>query len=193
MALAINDLGRINWTENVFSYGVRDSSGVGIPLFNLLDDNLDNIVEDTFSDAFDYYELNESYNTNLPTRILASLIYNPWDEKTDITATINSRIIQGELRSGFGIGINRRISPKLILSTSITKMPQHGLNMGAAISATAGFLQFYAGVDRMFGYSVYDIDWVQGQLGINLVFGSGPKRVKKVKPPKRRRKGNTTL
>ena len=187
VALAINDLGRINWTENVFSYGVRDSSGVGIPLFNLLDDNLDNIVEDTFSDAFDYYELNESYNTNLPTRILASLIYNPWDEKTDITATINSRIIQGELRSGFGIGINRRISPKLILSTSITKMPQHGLNMGAAISATAGFLQFYAGVDRMFGYSVYDIDWVQGQLGINLVFGSGPKRVKKVKPPKEKK------
>ena len=57
--------------------------------------------------------------------------------------------------------------------------------MGAAISATAGFLpQFYAGVDRMFGYSVYNIDWVQGQLGINLVFGSGPKRVKKVKPQK---------
>ena len=187
VALAINDLGRINWTENVFSYGVRDSSGVGIPLFDLLDDNLDNILEDTFSDAFDYYELNEAYNTNLPTRILASLIYNPWDEKTDITATINSRVIQGELRSGFGIGINRKISPKLILSTSITKMPQQGLNMGAAISATAGFLQFYAGVDRMFGYSVYDLDWVQGQAGINLVFGSGPKRVKKVKPPKEKK------
>ena len=30
VALAINDLGRINWTENVFSYGVRDNSGVGI-------------------------------------------------------------------------------------------------------------------------------------------------------------------
>ena len=187
VALAINDLGRINWTENVFSYGVRDSSGVGIPIFDLLDDNLDNILEDTFSNAFDYYELNEAYNTNLPTRILASLIYNPWDEKTDITATINSRIIQGELRSGFGIGINRKISPKLILSTSITKMPQQGLNMGAAISATAGFLQFYAGVDRMFGYSVYDLDWVQGQAGINLVFGSGPKRVKKVKPPKEKK------
>ena len=187
VALAINDLGRINWTENVFSYGVRDSSGVGIPLFDLLDDNLDNILEDTFSNAFDYYELNEAYNTNLPTRILASLIYNPWDEKTDITATINSRVIQGELRSGFGIGINRKISPKLILSTSITKMPQQGLNMGAAVSATAGFLQFYAGVDRMFGYSVYDLDWVQGQAGINLVFGSGPKRVKKVKPPKEKK------
>ena len=39
----------------------------------------------------------------------------------------------------------------------------------------------------MFGYSVYDIDWVQGQLGINLVFGSGPKRVKKVKPPKEKK------
>ena len=83
--MAINDLGRINWTENVFSYGVRDSSGVGSSFIQLLDDNLDNIVEDTFSDAFDYYELNESYNTNLPTRIIASLIYNPWDEKTDNT------------------------------------------------------------------------------------------------------------
>jgi len=58
------------------------------------------------------------------------------------------------------------------------------LNMGAAISATAGFIQFYAGVDKMMGYSVYDLDWIQGQAGINLVFGSGPKRIKKVKPPK---------
>lgn len=186
VALAINDLGRINWTENVFSYGVRDSSGVGVPVFDLLDDNLGNIVEDTL-DAFDYYELNEAYKTNLPTRILASLIYNPWDEKTDIIATINSRIIQGELRSGYGIGINRKFGPKFILSTSVTKVPQHGLNMGAAISATAGFLQFYAGVDRMIGYSVYDVDWIQGQAGINLVFGSGPKRIKKVKPPKEKK------
>ena len=157
VALAINDLGRINWTENVSAYGIRDSSGVGLPLFDLLDDDLGNVLEDTFSNAFDYYELNEAYKTNLPTRVIASLIYNPWDEKTDITATLNSRIIQGELRSGFGIGINRKISPKLILSTSVTKMPQQGLNMGAAISATAGFLQFYAGVDKMFGYSVYDL------------------------------------
>ena len=187
VALAINDLGRINWTENLFTYGVRDSASVGIPVFDLLDDNLDKVLEDTFSNAFDYYELNEAYKTNIPTRILASVIYNPWDEKTDITATINSRIIQGELRSGFGVGINRKISPKFILSTSITKMPQQGLNMGAAISATAGFLQFYAGVDRMIGYSVYDLDWIQGQAGINLVFGSGPKRIKKVKPPKEKK------
>jgi len=184
VALAINDLGRINWTENIFTYGVRDSSGVGIPIFDLLDDNLENVLEDTFSNAFDYYELNEAYKTNLPTRIVASLIYTPWDDKTDIIATLNSRIIQGEFRSGFGIGINRKFGPKFILSTSVTKMPQQGLNMGAAISATAGFIQFYAGVDKMMGYSVYDLDWIQGQAGINLVFGSGPKRIKKVKPPK---------
>jgi len=184
VALAINDLGTINWTENVSTYGIRDSSGVGLPEFDLLDDDLADILVDTFNNNFDYYKLNEAYKTNLPTRIVASLIYTPWDDKTDIIATLNSRIIQGEFRSGFGIGINRKLSPKFILSTSVTKMPQQGLNMGAAISATAGFIQFYAGVDKMMGYSVYDLDWVQGQAGINLVFGSGPKRIKKVKPPK---------
>ncbi|MGY8981547.1 MAG: DUF5723 family protein [Cytophagales bacterium] len=184
VALAINDLGTINWTENVSTYGIRDSSGVGLPEFDLLDDDLGNVLEDTFNNNFDYYKLNEAYKTNLPTRIVASLIYTPWDDKTDIIATLNSRIIQGEFRSGFGIGINRKFGPKFILSTSVTKMPQQGLNMGAAISATAGFIQFYAGVDKMMGYSVYDLDWIQGQAGINLVFGSGPKRIKKVKPPK---------
>ena len=183
VALAINDLGAINWTENVATYSLRDSS-FQLPEFNLLDDDLGTVIEDTFNNNFDYYLTNEAYKTNLPTRIVASLIYTPWDEKTDIIATLNSRIIQGEFRSGFGIGINRKFGPKFILSTSVTKMPQQGLNMGAAISATAGFLQFYAGVDRMFGYSVYKLDWIQGQAGINLVFGSGPKRIKKVKPPK---------
>ena len=183
VALAINDLGVINWTENVSTYGLRDSS-FQLPDFNLLEDDLLTVIEDTFNNNFDYYQLNEAYKTNLPTRIVASLIYTPWDDKTDIIATMNSRIIQGEFRSGFGIGINRKFGPKFILSTSVTKMPQQGLNMGAAISATAGFIQFYAGVDRMFGYSVYNLDWIQGQAGINLVFGSGPKRIKKVKPPK---------
>ena len=183
VALAINDLGVINWTENVSTYGLRDSS-FQLPDFNLLEDDLGTVIEDTFNNNFDYYQLNEAYKTNLPTRIVASLIYTPWDDKTDIIATMNSRIIQGEFRSGFGIGINRKFGPKFILSTSVTKMPQQGLNMGAAISATAGFIQFYAGVDRMFGYSVYNLDWIQGQAGINLVFGSGPKRIKKVKPPK---------
>ena len=183
VALAINDLGVINWTENVSTYGLRDSS-FQLPDFNLLEDDLGTVIEDTFNNNFDYYQLNEAYKTNLPTRIVASLIYTPWDDKTDIIATMNSRIIQGEFRSGFGIGINRKFGPKFILSTSVTKMPQQGLNMGAAISATAGFIQFYAGVDRMFGYSVYNLDWIQGQAGINLVFGSGPKRIKKVKPTK---------
>ena len=183
VALAINDLGVINWTENVSTYGLRDSS-FQLPDFNLLEDDLGTVIEDTFNNNFDYYQLNEAYKTNLPTRIVASLIYTPWDDKTDIIATMNSRIIQGEFRSGFGIGINRKFGPKFILSTSVTKMPQQGLNMGAAISATAGFIQFYAGVDRMFGYSAYNLDWIQGQAGINLVFGSGPKRIKKVKPPK---------
>ncbi len=183
VALAINDLGVINWTENVSTYGLRDSS-FQLPDFNLLEDDLGTVIEDTFNNNFDYYQLNEAYKTNLPTRIVASLIYTPWDDNTDIIATMNSRIIQGEFRSGFGIGINRKFGPKFILSTSVTKMPQQGLNMGAAISATAGFIQFYAGVDRMFGYSVYNLDWIQGQAGINLVFGSGPKRIKKVKPPK---------
>jgi len=183
VALAINDLGVINWTENVSTYGLRDSS-FQLPDFNLLEDDLGTVIEDTFNNNFDYYQLNEAYKTNLPTRIVASLIYTPWDDNTDIIATMNSRIIQGEFRSGFGIGINRKFGPKFILSTSVTKMPQQGLNMGAAISATAGFIQFYAGVDRMFGYSAYNLDWIQGQAGINLVFGSGPKRIKKVKPPK---------
>ena len=170
VALAINDLGTINWTENVSTYGIRDSSGVGLPEFDLLDDDLGNVLEDTFNNNFDYYKLNEAYKTNLPTRIVASLIYTPWDDKTDIIATLNSRIIQGEFRSGFGIGINRKFGPKFILSTSVTKMPQQGLNMGAAISATAGFIQFYAGVDKMMGYSVYDLDWIQGQALSELNF-----------------------
>ena len=91
-----------------------------------------------------------------------ALIRRPWDEKTDIIATMNARVIQGEFRSGYGIGINRRFGPKFILSTSVTKLPQQGLNMGMAISATAGFVQFYAGLDKMFGYSVYNLDWIQG-------------------------------
>ncbi|NQW28600.1 MAG: OmpA family protein [Flammeovirgaceae bacterium] len=189
VALAINDLGSINWTENVSTFSLNttfrgDNSGFTIPFFDLLDDNLDNVLADTFDNNIDYEILNDSYRQNLPTRIIGSLIYSPWDEKTDIIATMNARVIQGEFRSGYGIGINQRFGPKFILSTSVTKLPQQGLNMGMAISATAGFVQFYAGLDKMFGYSVYNLDWIQGQAGINLVFGSGPKHIKKVKPSK---------
>ena len=45
----------------------------------LLDDNLDNVLADTFDNNIDYEILNDSYRQNLPTRIIGSLIYSPWD------------------------------------------------------------------------------------------------------------------
>jgi|TARA_B110000503_G_scaffold132756_1_gene209107 hypothetical protein len=169
ISLAINDLGFIGWKENVQTYGLNDTSFI----YNGVDLQGESIIDSlpTFSDV-KLDTTYEQYTSLLPSNLIGSFTYTPFDG-TDVIATLNTRIIKSHFNTAFGLGIRKKISPNLLASATITKLPQQFVNLGVSFAASTGPVQFYAGTDKIFGYSVPNMKWASFQFGINLAFGRG--------------------
>ena len=168
LALAINDIGYIGWKEHIQTSGLSDSTFVyaGVELQG--GDIIDSIS--LVSDKFKVDTTYEQYTSFLPANIIGSIVYTPVNG-TDVITTLNAKIIQGQINPGFGLGIRQTVSSNVIVSASVTKLPQQFFNVGLGFAAKLGPVQLYMATDKILGYSVPSMKWAQVQLGMNLVFG----------------------
>ena len=168
LALAINDIGYIGWKEHIQTSGLSDSTFVyaGVELQG--GDIIDSIS--LVSDKFKVDTTYEQYTSFLPANIIGSIVYTPVNG-TDVITTLNAKIIQGQINPGFGLGIRQTVSSNVIISASVTKLPQQFFNVGLGFAAKLGPVQLYMATDKILGYSVPSMKWAQVQLGMNLVFG----------------------
>ena len=168
LALAVNDMGYIGWKEHVQTSGLSDSTFVyaGVEL-------QDGDIIDAISSVSDKFKVDttyEQYTSFLPANIIGSLVYTPL-KGTDVITTLNAKILQGQINPGFGLGIRQTVSPSVIVSASVTKLPQQFFNIGVGFAAKLGPVQLYMATDKILGYSVPSMKWAQVQLGLNFVFG----------------------
>jgi hypothetical protein len=165
----------ISWKEGLKNYRINSDTTfryAGVQLKGA--DDVIQDIRDSLIDKFDITEEFESYTTLMPSQILGSWTwYSPYG--FDMITTVGSRIIQAQPKMMYGLGLRKRFGPKLIVSATANKLPQQFFNVGAAVSATAGFAQFYLAADRLIGLSVPDMKWAEVRFGINFVFGSGRK------------------
>ena len=168
LALAINDIGYIGWKEHIQTSGLSDSTFVyaGVELQG--GDIIDSIS--LVSDKFKVDTTYEQYTSFLPANIIGSIVYTPVNG-TDVITTLNAKIIQGQINPGFGLGIRQTVSSNVIISASVTKLPQQFFNVGLGFAAKLGPVQLYMATDKILGYSAPSIKWAQVRLGMNLVFG----------------------
>ena len=168
LALAINDIGYIGWKEHIQTSGLSDSTFVyaGVELQG--GDIIDSIS--LVSDKFKVDTTYEQYTSFLPANIIGSIVYTPVNG-TDVITTLNAKIIQGQINPGFGLGIRQTVSSNVIVSASVTKLPQQFFNVGLGFAAKLGPVQLYMATDKILGYSAPSMKWAQVQLGMNLVFG----------------------
>ena len=168
LALAINDIGYIGWKEHIQTSGLSDSTFVyaGVELQG--GDIIDSIS--LVSDKFKVDTTYEQYTSFLPANIIGSIVYTPVNG-TDVITTLNAKIIQGQINPGFGLGIRQTVSSNVIVSASVTKLPQQFFNVGLGFAAKLGPVQLYMATDKILGYSAPSIKWAQVRLGMNLVFG----------------------
>tara|TARA_S200000501_G_scaffold51364_1_gene41267 strand:+ start:1956 stop:3770 length:1815 start_codon:yes stop_codon:yes gene_type:complete len=172
IAFAVNDIGYIGWKEHIETFGLSDTTfiyaGVELQGGDIIDSI--SLVADKFKADTTY----EQYTSLLPANIIGSFVYTP-SNGTDVIATLNARIIQGQINPGFGLGIRQTVSSSVVVSASITKLPQQFFNVGVGCAAKIGPVQLYMATDKILGYSVPSMKWAQVQLGMNLVFGNGGK------------------
>lgn len=170
-ALGITDVGFISWNEGIKNYSLADTTlrYTGVPLKGIRD--LLSTVQDSLLDKFSIDENAENYRTLAVARANANFIYTPLPY-LDVITTVTAKLVQGLPKMGYGVGLRGHLGSKLIASASVTRLPQQFFNIGAGLTLGAGPVQIYAAVDKVLGYSAPNMQWAEGQLGLNFVFGN---------------------
>ncbi len=172
-AFSANDVGFISWKEGIENYEFSDTTfryaGIDLEtnkdILGTLTDSLLNPIEDHLDTVV------SSYTTPMVSRFTGSLVFTPM-QGVDVITTVSSRIVQFQPKMSYGVGVRGYLGPKLIGSASITKLPQQFFNIGAAFAVGAGPVQLYASADKVIGYSIPDMQWMEFRVGLNMVFGN---------------------
>lgn len=173
-ALAVNDLGYINWKKNSVNYTITDTTFNygGVNLKNVSD--IEKKLKDSLVEKFNNEERNKFYKTLLNTRIYGSVMYN-LTERDIFTATIANHGVLGRLRMLYGVGYTRK-NKILIVSVNAIKHPQSIINLGLGMAVDLNPFQLYIASDRLFGYrDVTELTGLDFKFGINFIFGRGNK------------------
>jgi hypothetical protein len=166
---SILDLGWINWKENVVNQTLNDTTFVysGINLEDVGD--IQQTLEDSLINRFDFIETNETYKTWLPIKAYGSWIYH-YDDYMDFYGSLGVRYIQGQFKMMYGGGITRDFGKIITLSASAMKLPQQFVNLGAAFVVKGGPVQLYMAADQVINFSAPDFKAIDFRVGINIKF-----------------------
>jgi hypothetical protein len=171
VGLGITDIGFISWKEGIQNVSVADTSMryIGVQLKGIHD--LVETVQDSLLDRFSLDSNTNAYTTLAVTRFNGHFIYSPMPY-LDIITSASGKLIQGQPKMGYGVGLRGYLGPKLIASANINRLPQQFLNIGAALTISPGPVQLYVAVDKVLGYSVPNMQWAEAKLGLNFIFGN---------------------
>lgn len=182
IGLGINDIGSINWKEQVKNYALVNSeiSFQGIDLRDL--DNLSTMMEDSVDRWFQTEEDSEPFTTSLATRSVVSASYQVAKRSTIMASFLHDSKL-GMEGATYGVGFTQGVGKILTLSMTGRRAPAGDLAIGGGFGARLGVLQLYTVVDNVdnviISQDIRDFKDMNLRFGVNLLFGRREKRSKK--------------
>lgn len=170
LSLAVNDIGQIEWSENVANYNIDDTNNSIFTGIDFKDESL----EDAINNWIGTSETNESFKTKLGTKTFLSLKYQLF-EKNIITASFfknNNPFINR--KPSYALGYNRNSRTMTYGVIASTNEFSDGVRFGANIAVQLAFLQLYAATNdfsNLFG-KVEESNNASLNFGLNFVFGN---------------------
>lgn len=172
VALSINDLGTINWSENNTSYNIKDTPGTIYSGVNLdTDGSVKKEIESALNTVFNATETIENFSTKLTTKTYLSAKYYANKKNVFSTVFANTHIF-GNLNSNYALGYNRLHKNSTYgLLTSIDSQ-QKQIKLGGNAAVNIGALQIYVATDNFLNAfrKVAEISQSEIYLGLNLGF-----------------------
>lgn len=171
---SINDLGSINWEENVKNYNLQDVTNGTYNGFdfggsgNVIDE-----IEDAFNDILNATETKESFKSKIGSRTFFSAKYK-LSKKNVLRATYfsnNNPYI--DIKPSFGLGYNRELNKATYGLVASSGGNTGGFRFGANFAVQLGFLQIYTAVDDLsnIGGKVQEVNNANFRFGVNFLFG----------------------
>jgi len=180
VSLAVNDIGTINWKEEVKNYTVTNTSITFEGIDYKDADDFTDALKDTLETKFNDETNTRAYSSGLSPRTFVGGSYTM--DKNIFSATVSNYFLAGTAQTAIGLGYTRKFGV-IKLSGTLSKMPQQLPSLGGGFALDAGAFQMYMLMDNLFGY--FDLTKTKNtdfRFGINLLFGE--RKIKSTSAPK---------
>lgn len=173
LEIAVNDLGSINWSEDVVNYNIKEATNVvyqGIDLKNI--DDAEEEIEEALENILDTDETQKSFKTNLSTRSYLSARYKLSDKNTLNAVVFNDHAF-GSFNPSYSLGYNRSLKKVRFGLLAHSGGINPDFNLGANIAFAMGPVQFYAATDNLLniGKKIEETSKANLCFGLNLLLG----------------------
>lgn len=172
-SLAINDLGFINWKQDIENYTLRsDNASLG-GFDDVNDIDLAAALEDSIDVWSEHITGQSAFKTGVGTRVLLGSNYQ-LNEKGFVSGTLAfNRSSYNSSEFGFGAGYTHRFGRALTLTGTVSKDQFRPVRVGGGFAVRLGALQLYGVFDDMLNAArkAGDLNGVDARIGINFLIG----------------------
>lgn len=173
IGVAIYDVGKITWKEDVNNYNSKGGfSFDGLDIANYI--GSESVVElrDSLLNLLEFEETNEAYSSKLPLQFNVSLVHSINDQ-LDLDAAFNLSTINGYSAYNFRVGALYQLSDIAHLGLSYSYNQFEILNLGLSAIGKFGPVQVFARTDNLIGvFQPIKNGYTNGFIGVNLLFGT---------------------
>lgn len=183
-SIAINDLGFINWRQDIENYTLQNSTVTLGGFEDVNDIDFGDALEDSLDVWTETSTVQNNFKTGVGTRILMGANYQ-LNVNGSLLATIAyNRSSYNASELGFGVGYSHKVGKTLTLSSTLSKDQFRPLKVGGGLAVRVGSLQLYGVFDDVLNAvrKTGDLTGMDARIGINFLFGSsstGNKQIKK--------------
>lgn len=173
LALAINDIGQINWTDNVTNYSIKDATNAKFSGTNLNTQNdIGDEIESAFNDVIGTTETSESFTTKLATTTYFSAKYQMTEKNAFNLVYVNNPVFD-QSKPALGLGYNRTMNRSTYGFVVGAGGIDDQVKVGANFALKLGPIQLYAATDNIVSMfnKVEESNFARINFGLNLVLG----------------------
>jgi hypothetical protein len=182
LSFAALDLGKIFWKKHISETSMLDAT----TFFQAKDsEEFSTELEDKFEALFDEEVISNSktsYQTLLRQKYLlgAKYFFRP---ATSVGLLLHSDVLNGEANFGGSISLNTQYKEHLGFTFAVSKYQNEKIDIGTGFNINFGPVQIYAVTDNVIAlFSQKESHKLQGQAGINFIFGKKTRKAAVVIP-----------
>ena len=187
LSASITDLGYVRWKEFSQNFILSDTSFAFQGVNFTADGDIESTI-DSLKNAFTPKETANPYSAMLSAKsiVSGSLLLGPVDR---VTVTMMNQLLVGKIKTAFAVSYVKQLTPGIVASGSVVKLPQQWPRPGLALSMTGGPVQYYIASDNLIGFAnVGNMNTLDFKMGVNLIIGSGKAKNETDLPPAHRSK-----
>ena len=172
--ISINDIGSINWKENILNYEIADSSNKELTGTNILDElpeSVEDEIEIALNDFLGATETSTKFKGRLATNMYVSGKYKLSD-KNIFSSIIYNNFVFKRFSPSLAVGYNRLLKNYNFGAVISTQDNSNKIRFGTNFAINFGKAQIYGAVDNLFGMlgKVEETTNSNFHFGFNLIF-----------------------